>query len=215
MPESHIRAHRVAQSTWTDARVRYLRQRWSKGASATCIAQELGGGISRNAVLGKIRRLGIIAVRPDRRRSQRSARKGIRTASSHAIPDHLRARKAGSQEWPIPAWVADAEPYADNPGIDADIPPEQRRSFFDLNSHTCRWPVGDPSSSEFFFCGAPPLVGKPYCAEHWARAFRAQDEAPAGGSRRRWAVLRKRRGKMVAKAGNATAAQKSWMGEGQ
>jgi GcrA cell cycle regulator len=211
--ESHVRVHRVTQSAWTEARVRYLRQRWSKGESATRIARELGGGISRNAVLAKIRRLGIIAVRPHRRRSQRFSRKGNRTAFSHAIPDHRRATKTAKQKWPFPVWIVDAQPYADNPGIDADIPPAQRRSFLDLNSHTCRWPVGDPGSRDFFFCGAQPIVGKPYCAEHYARAYRAHHQA-AGGSRPRRAVLRNRSGAMATKGG-ATAAQQPWMGEGQ
>jgi GcrA cell cycle regulator len=220
MQESQARVRRVAHSVWTEPRIGYLRQRWSKGASATRIARELGGGISTNAVLAKVRRLGIIAVLPDRRRSQRSNRKGNLVASSHAIPDHLRATRTASPERPVPAWIVDAKPYVDNPGIDADIPRAQRRSFLDLSTHTCRWPVGDPASRDFFFCGAPPLVDKPYCAGHCARAYRAQEEAAAGGSRPRRAVLRNRSGATATKAGNATAARKSWMqksrmGEGQ
>jgi GcrA cell cycle regulator len=170
-------------------------------------------------VLGKIRRLGIIAARPDRRRGQRSARTGNRAASSHTIPDHLSATKPVSPK--LPTWIVDAECYADNKryvdnlGIDAEIPPAQRRSFLDLSSRTCRWPVGDPSAGDFFFCGAPPLVGKPYCAEHCARAYRAQDEALADGSRPRRVVPRNRCGAMITNVGDATAAPKSWRGEGR
>jgi GcrA cell cycle regulator len=200
MRGSRVRAHRVAQPEWSTTHVRYVRQRWSKGASATQIARELGGGISRHAVLGRMRRLGIIAAGADRRR--RFTRKGVGTASSPAPADYRRAPKSPSQEWPFPAWIVDAKPhpdkpYVDDPDIDADIPSAQRRSFLDLDSDTCRWPVGDPASRDFFFCGAPPLAGKPYCAEHCARAYRARDAARAGASR------------------DATAAQDAWMGEGQ
>src|SRR5260370_37401152 len=67
-----------------------------KGRVGDTLARELGGGISRYAVLAKIPRLGIIAVRPHRRRSQRFTRKGNRTAFSHAIPNHRRATKTAS-----------------------------------------------------------------------------------------------------------------------
>jgi GcrA cell cycle regulator len=175
MQEFHGHARRVARSAWTEAQIQQLRQRWSKGVSAARIARELGGGISRNAVLAKIRRLG--AVGPGRRRP--SLRKGIRAASSHAIPDRLPFRKIAGEERPFPAWIADAKPYVDDPGADADIPPQQRRSFLDLSSHACRWPVGDPTSPDFFFCGAQSLVGKPYCTDHCARAYRGRDVAHA------------------------------------
>ena len=46
----------------------------------------------------------------------------------------------------------------------------------ELTDDTCRWPVGDPSTVDFFFCGAQPLPDKPYCAAHCARAERI-DEA--------------------------------------
>jgi GcrA cell cycle regulator len=172
MQASHSRAERFARPAWTPARVRNLKRLWSQGVSATRIARELGVGVSRNAVLGKIRRLGLIAVRSHPRRSRRSSYRGNHTPPSHAVPDHLRASRRADREWPFfPAWILDAQSYADNPGIDADIPPAQRRSFLDLNSHTCRWPVGDPGGRDFFFCGAPPVVGKPYCAAHCARAY--------------------------------------------
>jgi hypothetical protein len=50
--------------------------------------------------------------------------------------------------------------------------------LLELTDDTCRWPVGDPCAADFFFCGAPPLPGKPYCAAHCARAERV-DEAEA------------------------------------
>jgi GcrA cell cycle regulator len=75
-------------------------------------------------------------------------------------------------EHQLPAWVRNATPYVDDPSVDADVPHWQRCSFLDLSSSTCRWPVGDPARPDFFFCGAAPLEGKPYCGAHWTRAYR-------------------------------------------
>jgi GcrA cell cycle regulator len=184
---------------WSAAHIRYLRQRWSNGASAARIARKLGGGLSRNAVLGKIRRLAMAAG--NRRRRRRPDRKAIGNAPSFVPPAHvLPAQAIAARVRPFPAWVVDAQPYAENPAADADIPVAQRRSLLDLNSQTCRWPVGDPGSDdEFFFCGAPPLTGKPYCAGHCARAYRAQEARP------RQAVPRHRNGATLAKVGAQTS----------
>jgi GcrA cell cycle regulator len=62
--------------------------------------------------------------------------------------------------------VHNVTPYVDDPLVDADIPTAQRRGLLDLDGSACCWPVGDPSFSEFFFCGAHRLAGKPYCALH-------------------------------------------------
>jgi hypothetical protein len=57
------------------------------------------------------------------------------------------------------------------PVIDDQIPLEQRKTILELTENTCRWPVGDHHSSDFFFCGAEPLPQQPYCGPHCARAF--------------------------------------------
>jgi GcrA cell cycle regulator len=81
-----------------------------------------------------------------------------------------------------PDWVVNAIPYADDPLADADIPLRERRSLLRLNHRTCRWPVGDPGSRDFFFCGAEPLKDKPYCEAHCARARRRPKRAARGAS---------------------------------
>jgi GcrA cell cycle regulator len=60
--------------------------------------------------------------------------------------------------------------------VDADIPLPQRRSLLELDRHACRWPIGDPRSPDFLFCGAKPRRGKPYCAAHCARAYISEEE---------------------------------------
>jgi hypothetical protein len=105
--------------------------------------------------------------------------------------------------------VTDATPYIDDPLVDTDIPPPQRRSFLELTSHTCRWPIGDPSNSDFFFCGAEPSQHKPYCAAHCARAYRPRQQMSrrAPSARRRRAMLKYRGIATYIKLGGETVAE--------
>jgi GcrA cell cycle regulator len=166
---SRRQAGRDRRFTWTQAQMRQLRLRWATGAPASQIARELGGGISKSAVLAKVRRLRLAG----RRRTvagRTYARKAIRAVSLESIPDRLRARK--SEKWRYPTWVVEAKPYVDDPGADADIPLAQRRPLVDLSRGMCRWPVGDPERPGFFFCGGPCHDERPYCTDHCARAYR-------------------------------------------
>jgi hypothetical protein len=113
------------------------------------------------------------------RRSQESRSQENHQSKGRPRPQAVACTSSGLDvPAPAPAWVGDANPYVDDPGIDAAIPHAQRRSLLELTDDTCRWPVGDPCAADFFFCGAPPLPGKPYCAAHCARAERV-DEAEA------------------------------------
>src|SRR6185369_12292593 len=162
---------RRAALPWTDARIAYLKARWSQGVTAQRIARELGGGISRSAVLGKIHRLGFADLSPrawvHRSHFKRAGERRI----SHRLWAALGRTFAGRQR-PPPAWVIEAKPYVEDPRIDADIPLAQRRSLLELSRGACRWPVGDPSHPDFFFCGAEAPRGRSYCAAHGARALR-------------------------------------------
>ena len=158
-------------SPWTTERIRLLRRRWRQGARVREIAAELGHGITGNAVISKIHRLGISALSPyggaPGRRFAASTRPADRPVYPQRAPYWFR-------KGPPPAWVVNARPYVETVGADARIPRRQRRSLFELSDDTCRWPVGDPRSSRLFFCGAQSLRNKPYCAEHAARAARRQ-----------------------------------------
>ena len=165
--------------------------RWSQGVTARRIARELGGGISRSAVLGKIHRLGFAELSP-RAWVHRSQLK--RARARRMSPQLLAAlgRTFAGQHWPPPAWVIEAKPYVEDPRVDADIPLAQRRTLLELTRGACRWPVGDPSHPDFFFCGAEALRGERYCAAHRARAYRPAAETISGAAspRRRRTVRR-------------------------
>ena len=49
--------------------------------------------------------------------------------------------------------------------------PPKRRVVVEFSGPSCSWPIGHPGEKHFHFCGAQPLTGKPYCAEHAALAY--------------------------------------------
>jgi GcrA cell cycle regulator len=77
------------------------------------------------------------------------------------------------------AQAFDVEIEPDPIAYDNVVPMSQRLSLLELNEATCHWPVGDPASPEFFFCGGKALAGLPYCAHHSRVAYQ-----PAADRRR-------------------------------
>jgi len=150
--------------TWSDDRVEQLKKLWESGLSASQIAAELGNE-TRNAVIGKVHRLGLsgraksptsAAPRP---RKTRPAQPMMRVARPVT-----RGNTALAQ-----AFEVDVEP--DPITFDNVVPMSQRLSLLELNEATCHWPVGDPSSPDFFFCGGRALASLPYCAHHSRIAY--------------------------------------------
>jgi GcrA cell cycle regulator len=150
--------------SWTDERVETLKKLWADGLSASQIAAELGG-ITRNAVIGKVHRLGLsgrakspssAAPRP---RKPRSASHMLRVSRSL-----MRGNTALAHAYELDI---EAEPEP----IDNVIPLGQRRSLLELTEDTCRWPIGDPGTADFFFCGGAAVTSLPYCAHHSRIAY--------------------------------------------
>jgi GcrA cell cycle regulator len=152
-----------------------LRRRWSQGARAREIGAELG--VTANAVIAKIHRLGIARLSPYGGPGRRLALQNIPRA---ARPQYARRRAVSLRRERPASWLLKGERDVENAWLDAQIPLAQRRSLFALSDHTCRWPVGEPASPSFFFCGGEVARNKPYCAAHCARAYRRpRDGAPA------------------------------------
>lgn len=135
---------------WTDDRVGQLQQLWSEGLSASEIARRLGG-VTRNAVIGKLHRLGLLGSRSRVAIAPRAARTRRRPALRR------QSRRAPRVAQGCPAVAA-----PDWPG---EVPDVER-----LEPHQCRWPIGDPRAPDFSFCGRWAAVG-PYCPAHRAVAF--------------------------------------------
>jgi GcrA cell cycle regulator len=138
----------MAAATWTDARVQALKRLWAEGFSAAETAARLGG-VTRNAVIGKLHRLGLSGRRPTTP-ARRPRGEGPRPARRTAV----RA--------PRPAACA-APPAA--PEAAGRVP-----DLLGLRPGLCRWPIGDPRSSAFSFCGAGCGRLGPYCPAHRRRA---------------------------------------------
>jgi GcrA cell cycle regulator len=162
--------------SWNDERVELLRKLWNEGLSASQVAAELGGGISRNAVIGKIHRLGLAerAKAPSAPRPR--ATKPARSQTS------TRAHAPGVMGNVALAFAPRAHVApAPRPEEDVVIPISERVTLLELRESMCRWPMGDPTTPEFRFCGAKSPVGSgPYCSYHAQVAYQpAQDRRRA------------------------------------
>lgn len=158
--------------TWSDDRVEQLKKLWDSGLSASQIAAELGN-VTRNAVIGKVHRLGLsgrakVATfgKPPRERKPRPAR--------FLMSEARRPTRVALALAEVPVEIEAARESYDNV-----IPISQRVALQELNEANCHWPIGDPSNLEFFFCGGKALAGLPYCAHHSRIAY-----APASDRRR-------------------------------
>ncbi len=184
--------------SWTDERVETLKKMWGEGQSASQIAKELGG-VTRNAVIGKVHRLGL------------SNRAGSGGSAAKAAPKEKPAAAAKPAAKPAPkpkaapsvpavkeeleldengipisaarrAIIPAGQPLPPQPSAN-EISPEalakvseiektaKRISLMELTEKTCKWPVGDPATDDFWFCGLGVQQGKPYCEAHVGVAF--------------------------------------------
>jgi len=159
--------------SWTDERVELLRKLWLEGLSASQIANELANGISRNAVIGKVHRLGLAGrAKAPATTSARPRVKPARPAVPRPATPIVRGNTALAFK-PQPMLVVEPEPIED-----VVIPMSERVTIMELREAMCRWPLGDPTTAEFRFCGAkkPATATGPYCAYHGRLAYQPLNE---------------------------------------
>jgi GcrA cell cycle regulator len=148
---------------WTDERVETLKKLWLDGLSASQIAKQLGG-VTRNAVIGKVHRLGL-SGRATPSQPQRSTFKAPRAPrpAIAAAPAPRRALESSSMPAQLPAQPLVPE----EPGT---------ATVLTLGAHMCKWPIGDPASDGFTFCGRRSDREGPYCNEHARVAYQPQQK---------------------------------------
>ncbi len=152
---------------WTDDRVATLKKLWLDGLSASQIAKQLGG-VTRNAVIGKVHRLGL---------------SGRAAPSQPARPVFKAPRPARPATQVQPAPVARrVEPAPVQPSAPPAHVPVYRHeepgsaTVLTLGAHMCKWPIGDPATDGFSFCGRRTGEDGPYCAEHARIAYQPQQK---------------------------------------
>ena len=164
---------------WTSERVESLKKRWSEGHSASEIAGALGG-VTRNAVIGKVHRLGL-AWRCTIHRRSSSHHVLSRNTVRWPRPELTRRDRSAALK---PAFSPVEQP-ATEPTIvtslvwDLSMLPALRVDLLDLQISMCRWPIGDPRDGNFYFCGHPKFGNSSYCAVHSRMAFRAAERRAA------------------------------------
>lgn len=152
--------------SWTDERVELLKKLWQDGLSASQIAAELGG-VTRNAVIGKVHRLGLSG----RGQPTSSIKRQRRTHSSG--PRRTRTVTMGNLAL---KQTVDALPEPElRPRRDVVVPIPRKLSILQLSEQTCKWPVGDPGQDDFYFCGHDSLENGPYCEYHAGVAYQAPE----------------------------------------
>lgn len=133
---------------WDFEKIEELKRLWAEGYSGTDIADKLGEGFTRCAVLGKLSRLGLQRQKP-----------------RQALRPKVRRRRA--------VFIRPPEPPKPPPPVRLEPPPPRMRKLrlLQLADHHCRWPIGDPRSRTFCFCAADCESGQVYCPYHMAKAF--------------------------------------------
>ena len=149
---------------WTDERVELLKKLWADGLSASQIAAELGG-ITRNAVIGKVHRLGLSGRAKSPSSASPRPRKPRQPHMMRVRPS-MRGNTALAHAY---AYDTDSEPEPEL--IENIIPIGQRCTLLELNEEKCHWPIGDPGQPDFFFCGGKTNTGTPYCGYHGRVAY--------------------------------------------
>ena len=140
---------------WTDEKVKILRELWGKGKTASQIA-EIIGGISRNAVIGKAHRLNLSAKLKNKgTREIGSSKNFFKEDSENKILGKKRLSRSRFKSILI----------------EKDFEPENPKQLEQLDENTCKWPIGHPNESSFYFCGRKSLKDFSYCKLHLLYAY--------------------------------------------
>ena len=153
---------------WTEERVETLKKLWLDGLSASQIAKHLGG-VTRNAVIGKVHRLGL---------SGRAAP----SQPARQVYKAPRPPRPVVASQPVTRRSLEAVPAAPQPRAITYVEEPGTATVLTLGAHMCKWPIGDPSTDNFTFCGRRAGSDGPYCVEHARVAYQPQQAKKRSGA---------------------------------
>ncbi len=194
---------------WTPDRVEILTEMWMEGKSASLIAKELGG-VTRNAVIGKVHRLGL-SNRNINQKNNTNKSKTVNKENKKIKDDNkLETAKNNNSKHenkytknklpPKKNVKTEIKSFAekksneksiilddinnlDTESFTSEVSEEflknvktvekksKKLSLMELTERHCKWPIGDPATDKFWFCGLTSEPGKPYCETHIELAF--------------------------------------------
>lgn len=190
---------------WDNATLKKLKALTGKGLSTSEIGKRLG--MSKNAVVGKLNRLGwnlkaggtaaAASAKLDAA-AKKPAKKAVAAKKTAAVKEPAKTKKAPAPKVAVkkpaatsvkktaPAKTTTAPAKNEKTPVKSSAKGEKSLNknlamhqriiqhsleMANLKPNQCRWPIGDPDSENFHFCGETVFVGKPYCYEHCKQAY--------------------------------------------
>jgi len=163
---------------WTEDRVATLSKLWAEGLSASQIAKQLGG-VTRNAVIGKVHRLGLSGrAKPSRPKPAKVAT----AARPKATPKPAKVTAKAAAESKPKAKPAQLPATIEQPPLEAKpLKDGTYATILTITDHMCKFPIGDPKADEFRFCGRKTDPDEPYCMPHSMVAYQPSRRRNSSG----------------------------------
>lgn len=169
--------------SWTEHQINTLKQMWGNGYSASEIAKSLGGGLTRNAVIGKAHRLklstgsGAASVK---RQDPLSTNLGGSVLASMTKVSKKRVMLRPLPPVQMPEGMAARNFVRETPRPIDNVKRGDGIAVTKAGERQCRWPIGDPRSPDFRFCGCTAHEGMPYCVDHARVAYQSVSRRARG-----------------------------------
>jgi len=138
-------------SNWTKENIEFLQKHWGT-CTAREISEKMGGGFTRNSIIGKASRLGL------------SAKIKTRTAITNKSFDESTVEKNNKTK-------RGRKSKFKSLIIEKNFEPENPKQLEELDENLCKWPIGHPDEKSFYFCGRSSLKDFSYCKLHLLYAY--------------------------------------------